>query len=89
MCPSCGHSNDPGHKFCSECGHNLTEDVDGARLYLTQLDELGIDFDAITEELQRVGVEKFAKPFDSLMETLSLKRADILEEMATRAAMET
>jgi transaldolase len=71
------------------CRSSLTEDVDGARMYLTQLDELRIDFDAITEELQRVGVEKFAKPFDSLMETLSLKRADILEEMATRAAMET
>ena len=55
---------------------------------LRELGELGVDLNEITEELQRVGVEKFAKPFDSLMETLSLKRAEVLEEMMTRAALE-
>ena len=28
MCPSCGHRNQPGAKFCSECGTALV----GARL---------------------------------------------------------
>jgi transaldolase len=70
------------------CRPSLTEDIESARMKLRELGELGIDLNEITEELQRVGVEKFAKPFDSLMETLSLKRAEILEEMMTRAALE-
>ena len=68
---------------------SLTEDIDGAHYVLRELEAVGIDLRGITEELQVVGVEKFAQPFDSLMETLTLKRAEILEEMTTRAAMES
>jgi len=37
---------------------------------LAQLAELGIDLDAVTQRLEDEGVEKFIKPFESLMETL-------------------
>ena len=40
---------------------------------LKQLAELDIDIDEITRQLEDEGVEKFNKPFDSLMETLREK----------------
>lgn len=44
--------------------------VDTARLF-NQLPELGIDLKALTQQLEDEGVEKFNKPFDQLMETLT------------------
>jgi len=70
------------------CRSTLSADIEGARVALRELDELGIDLGIVGEELQRVGVEKFAKPFDSLLETLGVKRAEILEEMAIRSLVE-
>lgn len=55
----------------------LTADVDTARQHLADLAKLGIDLNAITEELQAVGVEKFAKSFDSLMDSVTAKRNKI------------
>lgn len=51
----------------------LTEAVDLAQSRLDLLADLGIDFDAVTAELQREGVEKFARPFDQLLGTLEQK----------------
>jgi transaldolase len=52
----------------------LTEDVDRAASYLQRLPELGIDLNQATQQLEDEGVEKFNKPFDSLMGTLEGKR---------------
>jgi transaldolase len=52
----------------------LTEDVDRAASYLQRLPELGIDINQATQQLEDEGVEKFNKPFDSLMSTLEEKR---------------
>ena len=68
---------------------SLTEDIEGARSTLRQLDELGIDLDSITEELQRVGVEKFAQPFDALLTTLDTRRREILDPATAGAALES
>jgi len=57
-------------------GATLMEDVDEARSQLGKLAELGIDLDAITEQLQRDGVKKFKEPFDELFEALEEKRKD-------------
>jgi transaldolase len=53
--------------------NTLEKDVEDAQLTLDNLVELGIDLDEVTEQLQRDGVEAFAKSFDGLMKTLEEK----------------
>lgn len=45
-------------------------DPEHARWVLHELNDIGIDIDAVTQQLEDEGVEKFNKPFDALMETL-------------------
>jgi transaldolase len=46
------------------------QDVEHARWVLNELADIGIDIDAVTQQLEDEGVEKFNKPFDAMMETL-------------------
>lgn len=48
----------------------LTHKVNDARLVLEQLPEVGLDLDQITQQLEDEGIEKFVKPYESLLETL-------------------
>ncbi len=52
----------------------LTVDVDKARAQLAELDALGINLDAITEKLQKDGVDAFSAAFASLMEGVEAQR---------------
>lgn len=45
---------------------------------LDRLFELGIDLNAVARQLEEEGVEKFARPFDSLMRAIELKRVEAL-----------
>jgi transaldolase len=49
----------------------LEQDVEQAGWVLERLPELGISIDKVTQQLEDEGVEKFNKPFDTLMETLT------------------
>ena len=49
----------------------LEHDVEKAAGILERLPELGISIDAITQQLEDDGVDKFNKPFDKLIETLA------------------
>lgn len=51
----------------------LEEDRDRAREVLSRLAELNIDIDKATQQLEDEGVQKFIKPYDSLMQTLKEK----------------
>ena len=51
----------------------LEEGVDVAASILQRLPELHIDLDQVTQQLEDEGIEKFNKPFDSLMGTLQDK----------------
>jgi len=53
----------------------LENDLDATGEVLERLNALGIDIDNITQQLEDEGIEKFNKPYDSLMETLKKKRA--------------
>jgi len=53
----------------------LEQDVDKARALLERLPELGISIDDVTRQLEDDGVDKFAKPFDKLMDTLAQRSA--------------
>jgi transaldolase len=49
-----------------------------AQHVLERLSGLGIDLGAVAQQLEDEGVEKFARPFDSLMESLERKRVAAL-----------
>ncbi|MFZ0610985.1 MAG: transaldolase [Desulfobacterales bacterium] len=53
----------------------LEEGLSEAEGILRGLSELGIDIDRITRQLEQEGIEKFNKPYDSLMQTIEKKRA--------------
>lgn len=54
----------------------LTHKVNDARLVLEQLPEVGLDLDQITQQLEDEGIEKFVKPYESLLETLEHEMAN-------------
>jgi transaldolase len=49
----------------------LERDLDNAQEVLAGLAEVGIDLKEVTEQLEQEGVEKFNRPYDSLMATLA------------------
>jgi transaldolase len=53
----------------------LTEGVEEARALLKELEAAGVDYDDVTETLEREGVEKFSASFASLLEGIDAKRA--------------
>ena len=61
-------------------GQTVADGLAEAEAVLERLAEAGIDLADVTETLQERGVEKFARPFEALMETLEDKRSEILGE---------
>jgi transaldolase len=55
----------------------LDRGLDKARKLLEKLANVGIDYDDVTETLEREGVEKFASSFDELLEGIRAKRAEL------------
>ena len=51
----------------------LTQGIAQAKEQLAELAELGIDLGEITSKLQEEGVDKFAKPFGKLLESITEK----------------
>lgn len=56
----------------------LPESLEGAGSDLARLSDLGVDLDAITQQLQEEGVAAFAKSFRDLMGTIAEKRKQLL-----------
>jgi transaldolase len=56
----------------------LTRDWEKAREQMAKLAGLGIDFQAVTQQLQEDGVLAFAKPFDALIQSIAEKRDRLL-----------
>jgi transaldolase len=59
----------------------IERDLDGARATLAGLSEVGIDMKAVTDQLEKEGVEKFAQSFDELIDGIAAKR----DALAARA----
>jgi len=55
----------------------LTSGVSNASQLFTSLADIGIDFDAITDELQTDGVQAFADAYANLLEAIAAKQAAI------------
>jgi transaldolase len=56
----------------------LTEGVDEARALLAELAAAGVDYDDVTETLEREGVQKFSDSFASLLEGIDAKRSALV-----------
>ena len=56
----------------------LTEGLDEARDRLAKLAGLGVDLEAVAQQLQDDGVVLFARPFDALMKSIVEKRERLL-----------
>jgi transaldolase len=52
----------------------VEEEVEEAQQVMEDLAKLGIDFDAVTAQLEKEGVQKFIEPYDALMDLLLTKR---------------
>jgi transaldolase len=52
----------------------LQRDLDGAKRLLRELEQAGVDYDDLTDTLEREGVEKFAESFAELLHALGEKR---------------
>jgi transaldolase len=60
-------------------GLTLTKDVDAARKLFADLQAVGIDYDDVTDTLEREGVQKFIDSFDELREGIRAKRGQLVE----------
>ena len=56
----------------------LTKDVDGARKLFDDLAAVGIDYDDVSDTLEREGVQKFSDSFRELLEGISAKRGELV-----------
>ncbi|HEX8391228.1 MAG TPA: transaldolase [Longimicrobium sp.] len=57
----------------------VDQDVDGARADLAALAEAGIDLDAVTDQLQREGVDKFTQSFREMIESVGGKLSRVAQ----------
>lgn len=58
-----------------QIARTVDDDLEDAERRLRALAEVGVDLDEVTEELQREGVDKFAKSYDELLECVEQKMA--------------
>jgi len=56
----------------------LTQGVEEARQLLVKLEEVGVDYDDVTDTLEREGVQKFADSFEELLEGVRAKRGELV-----------
>jgi transaldolase len=56
----------------------LTQDVDAARKLLDDLAAAGIDYDDVTDTLEREGVQKFSDSFEELLDGVRSKRGELV-----------
>lgn len=62
----------------------ISHDPDGAQARVTGLRELGISYEAMTDDLVRAGVKAFADSFDSLIRNIEKKRSTLLAGSGAR-----
>jgi transaldolase len=55
----------------------LQSDLEGAHALLGELERVGVDYDDVTDTLEREGVEKFSSSFEELMQALSAKQESL------------
>ncbi|QDA60281.1 bifunctional transaldolase/phosoglucose isomerase [Hymenobacter jejuensis] len=66
----------------------LEDDLEKSEEVLRRLPELGLDLDALTNQLELEGAQKFSEPFAKLMDSLEKKRQIAFGETVIPAAMQ-
>ena len=61
-----------------EVADTLEQDVEGARKVFAELERVGVDYDDVTDTLEREGVQKFADSFEELLEGVRAKRGELV-----------
>jgi transaldolase len=56
----------------------LTQDVDAARKLFDDLAAAGVDYNDVTDTLEREGVQKFSDSFDELLDGIKSKRGELV-----------
>jgi transaldolase len=56
----------------------LTKDVDAARKLFDDLAAVGIEYDDVSNTLEREGVQKFTDSFRELLDGISAKRGELV-----------
>ena len=56
----------------------LEQGIDEAKQLFTDLEKAGIDYDDVTDTLEREGVEKFADSFGELIEGIRAKSGELV-----------
>jgi glucose-6-phosphate isomerase len=54
--------------------------LDEAKRQLAQLSQLNVDFQSVTRDLEAQGIESFTKSFETVIATISKKRAQLVEQ---------
>ena len=54
--------------------HTIENDLNKAGAIFTQLSDLGIDMDFVTQQLLNEGIQKFIEPYDKLKQSIAAKR---------------
>jgi transaldolase len=67
-----------GFQDHGEVRDTLTEGIDEAQTLLGALADAGVDYDDVTDTLEREGVEKFSASYASLLEGIDAKRAALV-----------
>ncbi len=65
----------------------LTEDVEGARHLLAEVERLGLDLDGVTTKLVKDGVDAFADSFDALLGAVAAKKAELAGDAVAKIEM--
>jgi transaldolase len=58
----------------------IEEDLDDARALIEDLREAGVDYEEVTEVLEKEGVEKFADSFEELLEVIRNKSRQVVRQ---------
>jgi transaldolase len=65
-----------------EVGNTVASGIDDARQVMAALEEAGIDFCAITVQLESEGIEKFIEPYDVLLDVIDGKLGNFRQASA-------
>ena len=65
----------------------LTEDVEGARRILSEVERLGLDLNGVTSKLVKDGVDAFADSFDALLGAVAAKKAEMAGDTVANSSM--
>ena len=65
----------------AEIRETLEEGVEDAKQLFEKLREVGLDYEDVTETLETEGVQKFADPFNQMLEEIEKKTSQMARQL--------